>query len=309
MSRCLCCQKEIEGAERYHPKCLNKLFGVSWIPKIPFGIGDMPAEVSKSGAKMSISGVQIKASVKLDRGKQGIAMVQTGGTHVLKAEPNEYPELPQNENCCMNIAQDLGMDVPPHGLFFMADGKLGYVIKRFDRLDNGDKIHKESMAQILSIKTEDKYKGSLEKVGKTIQQNVKNIGLDLINFFERVLLSFLVGNGDMHMKNWALITLPNGEMHLAPCYDFVCSKIHIPNEEDFALTINGRKNEIRKRDFTALGMSLKIEPKAIENVLNRFKDASGAILEAVSYSELSTERKKRFDEVIRARYERLFRKV
>ena len=306
MSRCLCCQKEIEGEGRYHPKCLNKLFGVSWIPKIPFGIGDMPAEVSKSGAKMSISGVQIKASVKVDREKQEIVMVQTGGTHVLKAEPNEYPELPQNENCCMNIAQDLGMDVPPHGLFLMADGKLGYLIKRFDRLDNGEKIHKESISQILSIKTEDKYKGSLEKVGKTIQQNTKNIGLDLINFFERVLLSFLTGNGDMHLKNWALITLPNGEMHLAPCYDFVCSKIYIPNEEDFALTINGRKNKIRKGDFIALGMSLKIEPKAIENALNRFKDTRSTILEILSHSELSAERMKRFDEVIRSRYEHLY---
>ena len=306
MSRCLCCQKGTDGEGRYHPRCLNKLFGVSWIPKVPFGIGDMPAEISKSGAKMSISGVQIKASVKLDREKQEIIMVQTGGTHVLKAEPNEYPELPQNENCCMNIAQYLGMDVPPHGLFLMADGKLCYVIKRFDRLDNGEKIHKESIAQILSIKTEDKYKGSLENVGKTIQKNAKNVGLDLINFFERVLLSFLTGNGDMHLKNWALITLPNGEMHLAPCYDFVCSKIHIPNEEDFALTINGRKNKIRKRDFVALGMSLKIEPRAIENALDRFKDARDTILEAVGYSELSAERKKILDEVIRARYERLW---
>src|SRR3989344_3712245 len=305
MTRCLCCQKETEGSERYHSKCLKKLFGVSWIPKVPFGIADMPAEVAKSGAKISISGVQIKASVRLNLEMEEMEVVQSEGTHVLKAEPNEYPELPQNENCCMNMAQEPGMDVPPHGLFAMADGKLCYLIKRFDRLESGEKIHKESAAQILSIQTEDKYKGSLEKVGKAIQKNVKNVGLDLINFYERVLLSFLTGNGDIHLKNWAFITLSNGDIHLAPCYDFVCSKIYIPQEEDFALTMNGRKNNIRKRDFVALGMSLAIEPKAIENALDRFKDAKDKILEMVSHSELSIEKKKKLDEIIRSRYDRL----
>ena len=122
MASCLCCQNETEVSERYRVRCLKKLFGVTWIPKISFGIADMPAEVAKSGAKISISGVQIKASIRLNHEKETMEIVQSEGTHVLKAEPTEYPELPQNENCCMNVAQELGMDVPPHGLFVMADG-------------------------------------------------------------------------------------------------------------------------------------------------------------------------------------------
>lgn len=262
--------------------------------------------MAKFGAKISISGVQIKASVKLNSEKQSIEVVQSQGTHILKAEPAEYPELPQNENCCMTLAQELGMEVPPHGLFMMADGKLSYLIKRFDRLESGEKIHKESAAQILSIPTEDKYRGSLERIGKVIQKNVKNTGLDLIHFFERVLLSFLTGNGDMHLKNWAFITFSNGDIHLAPCYDFVCSKIYLPQEEDFALTLNGRKNNIRKRDFIALGMSLDIESKAIENALDRFKAAKDTLLEEVGHSELGEEKREKLMGIIRSRYDRFY---
>ncbi|MBI1979630.1 MAG: HipA domain-containing protein [Elusimicrobia bacterium] len=306
MGKCLSCQKEAPGRTQYHPACLKKLFGVGWVPQIPFGIKDMPAEVSKSNAKMSISGVQIKASVKLDREKQEIVMVQSEATHVLKAEPNEYPELPQNENCCMNMARELGMNVPSHGLLTMADGKFCYLIKRFDRLENGEKIHKESMAQILSVSTEDKYQGSLENIGKVIQRHSKNVGLDLVHFFERALFSFLIGNGDMHLKNWAVLTLSNGEIHLAPCYDFVCSKMYLPQEEDFALSINGRKNGLKKQDFIALGKSISIETKVIESTFELFRNAKEKILEIASHSELSPSRQEKFKEIILERVDRFY---
>src|SRR3989339_2112154 len=119
---CLCCHKETNTTEAYHNKCLKDLFGVNYAPKITFSVADLPARVSQTAGKMSISGVQIKASVKLNPSNKQLEIAAEGGTHILKPEPTEYPELPQNENLIMNMAQELKMKVPPHGLVEMADG-------------------------------------------------------------------------------------------------------------------------------------------------------------------------------------------
>lgn len=303
MSRCLCCGKQLAGDGRYHPMCLRQLFGKGRLPSIPFGVSDLPAEIIRIGGRMSISGAQMKLSVRANPESLVLEAVAEGGTHILKPEPNQFPEIPQNENLCMNIAAELKMPVPPHGLFPMADGKLCYIIKRFDRLEDGTKLHKETLFQILQA--EEKYRGSLERVGKAIRAYTDNVGLDSIDFFERVLLSFLIGNGDMHLKNWALLIKEEGKAALAPCYDFVSSKIYIPEEEDSALSINGRKNKLRRGDFEVFADSLKIDPKAAENSLQKLSVAKEQILEMTMQSELSAERQQKLLDIINSRYERI----
>ncbi|MBI5242558.1 MAG: HipA domain-containing protein [Elusimicrobia bacterium] len=135
---------------------------------------------------------------------------------------------------------DLGLRAPPHGLLAMSDGRLCYVVKRFDRADDGGKIPTETMHQILGSK--EKYEGSLEQVGKAIRAHAANVGLDSVD----------MGNDDMHLKNWALLG-QGKEIGLAPVYDFVSSRLYIRNEEDSALTINGKKNKLKRSDFEALG--------------------------------------------------------
>lgn len=303
MSRCLCCGKQLTGDGQYHPLCLRQLFGKGRLPSIPFGLSDLPALVNKTGGRMSISGVQMKLSVRVNPESWVLEAVAEGGTHILKPEPNQFPELPRNENLCMNFASELKMSVPPHGLFLMSDGTLCYIIKRFDRLEDGTKIHKETLFQILNA--DDKYKGSLEQIGKIIRIHVDNVGLDSIDFFERVLLSFLIGNGDMHLKNWALLITEEGKAALAPCYDFVSSKIYIPEEEDSALSINGKKNKLSRGDFETLAESLKIDSRAAENSLRKLYRAKEQIIEMSLHSELSTEQQEKLLDVINSRYERL----
>ncbi len=252
---------------------------------------------------MSISGVQMKLSVRVNPGSLVLEPVAEGGTHILKPEPNQFPELPRNENLCMNFAAELKMSVPPHGLFPMADGTLCYIIKRFDRLEDSTKMHKETLFQILNA--DDKYKGSLEQIGKIIRTHVKNVGLDSINYFERVLLSFLIGNGDMHLKNWALLISEEGKAALAPCYDFASSKIYLPAEEDSALSINGRKNKLSRGDFEALAHSLEIDPKAAGNSLRKLYESMEQIIELSMHSELSDEWQQKLLDVINSRFERI----
>ncbi|MBI2118792.1 MAG: HipA domain-containing protein [Elusimicrobia bacterium] len=304
MTRCHCCQKNRSNFISYHTHCLKKLFGVSWTPKIPFGIQELPAQIIKLKGRMSISGVQMKVSIQLNLSRKEIEVIDKGGSYILKPEPPEFPELPQNENLCMNMAGEMGMDVPAHGLFNMADSKPCYIIKRFDRLNNDQKLHKETMFQILLA--EDKYQGSLEKVGGAIQKHATNIGLDAINFFERVLFCFIIGNGDMHLKNWSLIIQETREVSLAPCYDLVCSKLYIPNEEESALTLNGKKSRLERKDFESLALGLKIEIKAIKNVLEKFRSAKEKILEMTASSELSDSKKQQLKDIILNRYQQLY---
>ncbi|MCX5790554.1 MAG: HipA domain-containing protein [Elusimicrobia bacterium] len=303
MADCLCCQKPLEGEGRYHPRCLNKLFGTTRLPTIAFGVADMPSLVAEAKGRISISGVQMKASVRLDRETSRLESVSTGGTHILKPEPERFPQIPHNENLCMNMAEELGLRVPPHGLFAMADGKLCYVVKRFDRADDGRKIPAETMFQILG--STNKYEGSLEQVGKAIRAHAANVGLDAIDFFERVLLCFVTGNGDMHLKNWALLG-QGTEIGLAPVYDFVSSRLYIKNEEDSALAINAKKNGLTRSDFEALANRLEIDPKAAANVFAKLRRTQDKLREMTANSELRSDLRRDLADIIASRFARLY---
>lgn len=304
MNNCRCCQKKVEGNGLYHPQCLRKLFGTTTLPIVPFGVNDLSTLIATYHGRMSISGIQIKASIKLDKQSKKLEVVAVGGTHILKPDPQRFPQLPINENLCMSMAEALGLPVPPHGLFLMADNTLCYVIKRFDRLDNGDKLQEETIFQLLQYK--DKYEGSLEKVGKAIQKYTTQVGLQVIDFFERVLFCFLIGNGDMHLKNWALLQ-PDNEVILAPCFDFVSSKIYLDQEEDTALALNGKSNKLMKFDFEAFGSYLKLTPQTLSNIFQKYEASQKMLLLMCAESELNDGLKKKMEEVIIKRYQQFFR--
>ena len=302
---CLSCHKETKLDEAYHNRCLKAIFGVSYVPAITFGIADLPSRVSQTAGKMSISGVQIKASVKLNPANKQLEIVAEGGTHILKPEPTEYPELPQNENLAMNMAHELKMKVPAHGLFKMADGKFCYIIKRFDRLSGGGKVHKEDMAQLLELPTNAKYSGSLEAVGNVIKAHAANSYLELFDFFHRIVFNFAIGNGDMHLKNWSLLTPATGENSLTPCYDFVDSKMYLPNEEDSALPMGGKKNKLRREDFEQFAKYLELDPKAAANAINSIVEFDPKFLTMTRASFLSSPRQDQFLGIIAERLQRL----
>lgn len=302
---CLSCHRETNADEAYHAKCLRDIFGASYSPVITFGIADLPSKVSQTAGKMSISGAQIKASVKLDRANKQLEIAAEGGTHILKPEPTEYPELPQNENLVMNMARGLKLKVPAHGLFKMADGKFCYIIKRFDRIAGGGKVHKEDMAQLLELPAEAKYSGSLEAVGNAVKAHAANPYLELFDFFQRVVFNFAVGNGDMHLKNWSLLTPAAGENSLAPCYDFVDSKMYLPDEDDSALPMRGKKNKLRRGDFEKFAEHLGLDPKAAANAINSIVEFEPEFFSMTHRSFLSSPRQSRLLEIIAERLQRL----
>lgn len=282
-----------------NPKMIKKMFNMDQVPKILLSLQDIPRKAQEMVGKMSISGMQPKLSLKLDKERAELIPAPSGGEYILKPQIQQFSHIPENENCCMDIASELDMDVPPHCLVSLKDGSPAYVVKRFDRR-GGEKIHQEDFYQILGKR--DKYGGSLEEIGRKLREISAVPGLDVQFFFERVVFSFLIGNGDGHFKNYSISYHGQNGIRLSPAYDIVCSKLVIPEEEDSALALNGKRNKLNRDDFDALAEYLKIP---IRVRYEKFSGKWNLIKQFVEASKLPGDYRRKFIEIVQPRYERL----
>ncbi len=214
------------------------MFNSPRCPIIDFTLSEIPQKAQKLAGKFSISGVQPKLSVSVDKEKNILIPMAEGGEYILKPQTFVFPHIPENEECCMDIAEELKIEVPLHCLIPLKDKSLAYIVKRFDRQRN-EKIHQEDFAQILE--RTDKYSGSVEQIGQKLKEISRAPGYDMQLLFERVVLNFLLGNGDAHLKNYSIFYKEKNNIRLTPAYDIVCSKLVIPDEEDSAISINEKK--------------------------------------------------------------------
>ena len=278
---------------------LKKMFNSSKWPVIDFNLGDISQEAQKLSGKLSISGVQPKLSVKLDKKQNMLISVAEGGEYILKPQTPTFPNIPENEQCCMDIAEKLNIDVPLHCLIPLKDKSFAYVVKRFDR-EKGVKIHQEDFTQILE--QANKYKGSVEQIGRRLKEISSAPGYDAQLLFERVVLSFILGNGDGHLKNYSISYRDKDNIRLAPAYDIVCSKLVILTEEDSAITINGKKNKLQREDFDKVAEYLYIPMKVR---YEKFKKKFNSMKKIIETSKIDKKKQQQFLEIIEERINRL----
>ncbi len=306
--KCLSCQNKdpsLDFAEDYHSRCSRNLFGTSRPPKVPFRTPDITREAQKMIGRMSISGVQPKLSLIHDKKNHQLTVVAKVGLYILKPPTERFESLPENENLCMNIASAYGIEVPPHGLLPMLDNRLTYVVKRFDRLEDGSKFQQEDFQQLLQ--TNDKYAGSYERIANFIKKKSNVPGLDLLRLFERALLFYVLGNGDAHLKNFSLIRKEEVGYQFSPAYDIVNSRLVLPDErEEMCLSLQGKKNRIALGDFIKLSEHFGLNKKQTNNSLTRLNELKPTIESMVSESFLDQRLKDRFLEIFRKRMERIF---
>jgi serine/threonine-protein kinase HipA len=151
------------------------------------------------------------------------------------------------------------------------------------------------------MRTEQKYKGSHEQIAKKIVEFSTYPILDLINYFEVLLFSYLTGNADMHLKNFSLYK-GTGNYTLAPAYDLLSTKLVIPKDpEELALTLNGKKRKLKKSDFDSLLKSFKVEDKTIENVFDKFRKVLPQWYAFIDSSFLPDGMKEKYKELIQQR--------
>lgn len=309
-NRCLYCYEPLESETDYHEKCSMEFFGTTTPPKIPYTIDQME-ELAKNVVERSVAvpGVQPKLSMSLvkevqDQPNTRLTVVGAlGGQYIFKPPTKQFREMPENEHLTMKMAEAFGIKVVPSSLIKLASGELSYVTKRIDRTEKGYKIHMLDMFQI--TEAFDKYKSSMEKVGKALDSYSSNTLLDKIFYFELAVFSFLTGNNDMHLKNFSMIESSSGWI-LAPAYDLLNVSILLPEDnEELALTLEGKKRKLKKEHFEHLGKVLGLTDRQIQGVFRRmFKNESRAI-KWIDNSFLSNDMKQAYKDILKTRYERL----
>lgn len=307
---CLYCYKKLLDDEiDFHKKCSKNFFNTETPPKIDFGLDEVNALAIKTlGKNVSITGVQPKLSLELspeNHQKKRLTIVGLWGSYIFKPPFTKYPQMPENEDLTMHLAEILKIKTAEHSLIRLKSGELGYISKRFDRIKN-NKYHQEDMAQLFGVLTERKYSGSSEKIGKVILKYSHYPGNDLLRLFELLLFCFLTGNADMHLKNFSLIINEDEEITLSPAYDLLSTKLLIPEDkEDLALPLNGKKSNLRKSDFDKFADNIKINETARDNIYKKFSFSVDEVKLFIDKSFLNEEMKENYKELFFDRMNRL----
>jgi serine/threonine-protein kinase HipA len=312
MSQCLICgQPCADAAGAYHTACSKALFSSGKPPVFGYSwdqLNQMAEQIVRS--RVAVPGVQPKLSLHLEqtgRGTPGrLTLVGLQGGHILKPPTPDFPFLPESEHFCMTFARLARIETVDFGLIRIASGELAYLTRRMDRTPQGP-LHLEDFCQLTDKLTEQKYRGSMEQVGKALRRFSSIPGFDALRLFELTLFCFLTGNSDMHLKNFSLLRRPDGSLRLAPAYDLVPVALLLPADtEELALTLNGRKARLTRADFQAFGHSLGLNDTQLRNAFRRLLSAtSGTLAAALDRSFLPADQRGAFEQLFQARLQRI----
>ncbi len=274
---------------------------------LDFTAEELRAEAMQRATKMSIQGVQPKLSAVLNIKKGSFDIVDKRGRYILKPQHHLFPELPQNEDLTMRLAASIGIEVPLHGLIYSKDGSLTYFIKRFDRKGQKDKVAVEDFAQLAGLGRDTKYNFSMEKLVKLIDEYCTFPAIEKARLFKIVIFSYLIGNEDMHLKNYSVI-LRNGKVELSPAYDLLNSSILLQGEfEEIALTLKGKKSNLNYDVLVNYFGKERcgLTDKIIEKMVDTIQKALSSWFELIDISFLSDEMKDKYGILLQKRIDNL----
>ena len=307
MNYCLACNKVLEGDAKYHNSCLKAF----WQEDTP--VLELDYELSKIdelakenvAQQIIVTGVQPKLSLGFtgEEDKNRLTIVGAlNGRYILKPPSELYPQMPEIEALSMLLPQACGIDTVPFLLIPMKSGELAYLTRRIDRTAKDKKYPMEDACQFTERLTEHKYRGSYEQIAKGIITYAQNPLLEVVKFYQQVIVSFLIGNNDMHLKNFSLIAFKDNQYQLASAYDMVAVKLVIPDDpEELALNLNGKKRKLNRKDFNEAMSKSQIPEKAIENLWNRIEKGMKNWHEIIASCFLSDELKETLLELIKTR--------
>lgn len=311
--RCLCCGKTLSTPNEtgWHKACIKRFFGTTELPEIDINnetLNLLATETTNKG--FTVPGVQKKLSLHLvsDGSKPRLTLVNYPTGYILKPQVAEFEALPESEQLIMEMADMAGISTVPHALI-KGSGGLAYITKRVDRnltKDNIEMLAMEDFCQLDLRLTEDKYRGSYERCAKIIKKYSSRIGIDITEFYIRLVFCFIVGNSDMHLKNFSLIETAEGsqEYVLSPAYDLLPVNANLPEDkEQFALTMNGKKMHILKRDFLKFASTCDIPRKTAIKLIQNLVSYTPRWLKMCDDSILPDDLKERLRQIIIERTE------
>ena len=308
---CLCCGKPLRTPNEtsWHKACIKRFFGTTKLPEIEIDdktLNLLATETTNKG--FTVPGVQKKLSLHLvsDSNKPRLTLVNYPTGYILKPQVAEFEALPESEQLIMTMADMAGISTVPHALIKGNKG-LAYITKRVDRnlIDNKvEMLAMEDFCQLDLRLTEDKYRGSYERCAKIIQRYSSRVGIDMAEFYIRLVFCFIVGNSDMHLKNFSLIETAegSGEYVLSPAYDLLPVNANMPaDKEQFALAMNGKKMNIRKGDFLKFADTCGITRQTAEKLIDNLVKRTPKWLKMCEKSLLTDKLKERLTKIITER--------
>ena len=298
MSRCLCCGKILrtETEHGWHASCIKSFFGTTKFPDIDVSkevLNQIAIDSTNKG--FTVPGVQKKLSLHLSKeGNPRLTLVNYPTGYILKME-----------YLVMQMAKISGIKTVPFALVRLPsqDNDFAYITGRIDRTD-GKMLAMEDFCQLDGRLTEDKYRGSYERCGKIISAHSCIVGLDSTELFLRTVFSFVVGNSDMHLKNFSLVETDEGSSlyMLSAAYDMLSTNVVIPEDkEQLALTVNGKKQNINRKDFRAFAKSIRITEKSAEKMVEKIIKLKDKYIIMCRESYLPYEMRRSLEELIEYR--------
>ncbi|MCK5528170.1 MAG: HipA domain-containing protein [Kiritimatiellae bacterium] len=313
MNYCPIIYRQCPG-ENYSKTGLRKISpSLTCLNDFPYNAEQQRQKAIVMAAKMSIQGMQPKLSVKLNTKEQLFEIVSNGGRYIIKPQHAIYKNLPENEGLTMHLAGLCGIETPLSGLIKCADGSWSYFIRRFDRIGHGRKIALEDFAQLAGMTRETKYNFSMERLINIIDQYCTFPSIEKTDLFKRCLFNFIIGNEDMHLKNFSLITR-SGKTELAPAYDYLSSTVaflalgkRIETIEEIALPLQGKKRGITRKSWIQyFGENrLSLPTKVIANTLNELEASIPLWRNCIDISFLPQEQKTLYTELLNTRLAKL----
>lgn len=309
--KCLCCGKlikdnasEKELSSRWHSACVKRFFGTKSLPDIDITEDVLEQLAIKNTNKgLTVPGVQKKLSLHLENSGTipRLTLVNHPTGYILKPQTKEYPCLPEAEYLVMMMAEKSGIKTVPHALIYLqSQDSYTYITKRIDRAD-GKILAMEDFCQLSERLTEDKYKGSYEQCSKIIKMHSSRYGLDMTEFFIRLVFSYIVGNSDMHMKNFSLIETDEGSgtYILSDAYDMLpVNSVNPADTEQLALTLNGKKNNLHKNDFLKLATTCDIDKSVALRLIDSLKQQENMYLSEIEDSYITPDLKENLKSIV-----------
>ena len=324
--KCLGCYKKIEKNE-YCLSCRKKLFDgkrVSTVLEFDKPTAENTSMYNEYSKRMSISGVQLKYSLKLVVNK--LELCEKNGQYIIKPIPTAdhlemMDDAPENEHLTMQIASQIfNIKTAHNALIYFKDGPPAYITKRFDVKGDGTKYIQEDFAQIPNRTKEThgesyKYEGSYLEIGELIKKFVPASMIAIEHFFKLVLFNYVFSNGDAHLKNFSLVRNDFGEMELSPSYDLMSTIIHTPGERDTALDLYDKDHESAyyasyghygRTDFIEFAKRLGIVEVRYMRIINEFLEKEKEVDEFIQNSFLSNKALVSFSINFKSRIQRLY---
>lgn len=306
MKHCPITYEIIDENQTYSIKGLKSLSPqLTHLEPLEYSADEQRQEAISRVGKMSIQGAQIKLSAQLKIKEGRFEIVDQKGQYILKPQ-NEYPQLPENEALTMTLAKTIGIEVPIHGLIYSKDKSFTYFIKRFDREKKQQKIAVEDFGQLSGFPRERKYKSSTENVINIINSYCSSPKIEMAKLYRLILFNFLVGNEDMHLKNFSLITRDQN-VTLSPAYDLLNTTIAGHDKEELALPMNGKKRNLNRNDFFVyLAVErLGLNKQVIDRITQEFKVNLPLWKQLIAKSFLSAEMQRKYLRLLEERCDRL----